>query len=298
MNLLGGPGRFYKGNIHAHSTASDGAHSADTVAALYRDAGYDFVAITDHFIPSFGFPVTDTRHLRRDGFTTILGAEVHAYKTELGEPWHILALGLPLDFAHTVMEEDGPALAARCAAANAFVTIVHPEWYGLTVADAESLKVAHAVEIYNHTSTVRVGRGDGSSLLDAMLARGHRLLCCAADDAHFKVADSFGGWVMVKAESLEPDAILAALKAGTFYSSQGPDIHAIGIDGDEIVVECSAAKAIIAVGRGSASESLLGTDLGKARLALAKFRKGGYFRVIVIDAEGRRAWSNPVWLAA
>ena len=31
---------------------------------------------------------------------------------------------------------------------------------------------------------------------------------------------------------------------------------------------------------------------------LEKFRAGGHFRIVVVDAEGRRAWSNPVWLDA
>ena len=53
--------------------------------------------------------------------------------------------------------------------------------------------------------------------------RGRRLSAYAADDAHFKERpDAFGGWVQVRAESLDPVALLAALKAGHYYSSQGP----------------------------------------------------------------------------
>ena len=38
--------------------------------------------------------------------------------------------------------------------------------------------------------------------------------------------DYRGGWTMVKAERLDPDAILAALKAGHFYASTGPELKA------------------------------------------------------------------------
>lgn len=296
MELLAGPGRFYKGNIHTHSTASDAVRDPETVCALYRDAGYDFLALTDHFLPRFGFPITDTRAFRTNRFTTILGAEVHAPRTELGEMWHILSVGLPLDFAPTPPDETAPALAARCAAAGAFVAIAHPEWYGLTVADGESIPAAHAVEIYNHTSAVKVARGDGAQLLDALLARGHRLLACATDDAHFQVEDWFGGWVMVRAESLEPEALVAALKAGDYYSSQGPEIHAIAVQGGEVIVECSPARAVMLVGRAKAGIGTHGTELRQARMPVEKFRPGGYFRVVVEDVAGRRAWSNPVWL--
>jgi hypothetical protein len=289
-------GRFYKGNLHTHSTRSDGARSPAEVCAAYREAGYDFLALSDHFLPQFGFPVTDTRPFRSAGFTTLLGAEVHAPATALGEMWHILATGLPLDFAPTQPGESGPVLAERCLAAGAFVTLAHPAWYGLTVADAESIPRADAIEVYNHTSAVRTDRGDGWGLLDAMLARGHRLTACATDDAHFKCNDFFGGWMMVKAESLEPEALLAALRAGHSYATQGPEIHAIAIDGADVVVACSPAGSVMLLGRASAHTVVLGTGLREARLPLECIKRGGYGRVVVTDAAGKRAWSNPFWL--
>jgi hypothetical protein len=289
------PGRFYKGNLHTHSTRSDAVRDPEDVCALYRDAGYDFLALTDHFQAKYGFPVTDTRPFRTNRFTTILGAEVHAPSTELGDIWHILSVGLPLDFEPTPPDESGPALAARCLDAGAFVTIAHPSWYGLTVADAETIPGAHAIEVYNHTSAVRTDRGDGWGLLDAMLARGHRLNAIATDDAHFKCNDFFGGWVMVKAESLEPEALLAALRAGNSYATQGPDIHAVALDGGDVVVECSPASAVTLLGRATASAVVFGHGLREARLPLETIKPGGYGRIVVTDAAGKRAWSNPFW---
>ena len=292
------PGRFYKGNLHTHSTASDAVRDAETVCAMYRDAGYDFLSLTDHFLPKYGFQITDTRPFRTNAFTTILGAEVHAPKTELGELWHILSVGLPLDFPPTPPDETGPELAARCVAAGAYVAIAHPAWYGLTIADAESvLPAAHAVEVYNHTSHVGEDRADGWGLLDALLARGHRLAACATDDAHFKCDDFFGGWVMVKSESLAPEALVAALRAGHNYSSQGPEIHTIDVTADAVRVECSAASTVMLLGRGTAGKGVFGTDMRQASLPLDIIRKGGYGRVVVVDANGKRAWSNPFWLA-
>jgi len=293
---LAGPGRFHKGNLHTHSTLSDATRPPEEVCRLYREAGYGFLSLTDHFLPRYGFPIADTRPFRTNSFTTILGAEVHAPATELGEPWHILAVGLPPDFAPTTPDETGPALANRCIAAGAYVALPHPAWNGLTVADADSIPGAHAVEVYNHTSHVEEDRGDGTVMLDTLLSRGRRILACATDDAHFKQRDWFGGWVMVKSESLDPDALVAALKAGRYYSSQGPDIHAIQVSSTEIAVECSPASAVIALGRGSAGAATYGTALRTARLPLDKFRKGGWLRIVIVDEAGKRAWSNPVWL--
>ena len=100
---------------------------------------------------------------------------------------------------------------------------------------------AHSVEIYNHGCQVECARPDGTYLLDLLLNEGHRLTAYAADDAHFRIDDGFGGWMMVKAEANEPDALLSAMKAGDFYSSQGPLIHAFAVEGGEAHVECSPA---------------------------------------------------------
>jgi hypothetical protein len=291
-----GPGRFFKGNLHTHTTRSDGVRDPAAVCALYRDAGYDFLAITDHFLAKYDFPITDTRPFRAPGFTTILGAELHAPATVLGERWHLLSVGLPDDFAAPAPTERGPELAARAVAAGAFVAIAHPTWYGLTEADADTIEAAHAVEIYNHTSEVKTGRGDGWGLLDQLSARGRRLFACAVDDAHFMWNDWFGGWVMVKAESLAPEPLVAALKAGRYYSSQGPEIHAIAFGPDEVEVQCSPAAVVTLLGRGSAEEAEFGDGLTSARLPLQLMKRGGYARVVVTDAAGRRAWTSPIWL--
>jgi hypothetical protein len=288
-----GPGRFLKGNLHTHSRLSDGAKDPAEVCALYAEGGYDFLALTDHFWAKYGFPIADTRPFRRQGFTTLLGAELHAPATSLGDPWHILAVGLPLDFAHTGEAETGPQLAARAAEAGAFVAVAHPEWYGLTTADAQSLSAAHAIEVHNHTSHVRTARGGGAYLADALLAAGRRINLIAVDDAHFKCRDYFGGWVMVRATENEPEAILAALKAGHFYASQGPRIEAVLWGEDSVEVRCSPAASVIAVGQAWRATQVLDEGITHATLPLGVLKPGGHARIVVTDAEGRRAWSNP-----
>jgi len=292
------PGRFYRGNLHAHSTNSDGSRRPEELAHLYREAGYDFLAITDHFRQRYGFPITDTRPYRRQGFTTLLGAELHAPATALGEDWHLLAVGLPHDFPPRHPSEGGPELARRAVEAGAFVGIAHPAWYGLTPADAESLEgAAHAVEVYNHSASEDNDRGGGWYLADALLAEGARLNAYAADDAHLRegAPDAFGGWVEVRSETLEPEAILAALKAGYYYSSQGPEIHAVEVGGKSVAVRHSPARAVFLGGRATARARVLGEGITECELPLAPFA-GSHFRATVVDAAGRRAWTNPVWL--
>ena len=289
------PGRFFKGNVHTHSNLSDGALAPSDVCARYREAGYDFLSLTDHFQAKYGFPIADTSPWRTDSFTTLLGAEVHAPKTSLGDLWHILAVGLSPDFAPTADTETGAQLAQRCIDAGAFVAIPHPAWYALSAADAAALENAHAVEIYNHTSHVRTDRGDGAYLVDQLLAAGRRIGICASDDAHFHCDDFFGGFVMVKAARNEPGALLDALKGGRFYSSQGPMIEDVRFAADHLEIVCSPARSVIALGRGPLAEQRIGEGLTRVALPTDRLRKGGFVRMVVTDRAGRRAWTNPAW---
>ncbi|MEM1277115.1 MAG: CehA/McbA family metallohydrolase [Pseudomonadota bacterium] len=298
------PGSFWRGNLHTHCDRSDGALPAEEVCRRYGNAGYDFLCLSDHFVGRYNYPITDTTGFRTNRFTTILGAEVHSGAMANGELWHILAVGLPGNFAPSNSpefepipdQESGAEIAQRCREAGAFVAIAHPQWYGQTLADAMSIDAAHAVEIYNHGCAVECGRGDGWAICDLMLSAGRKLTAIATDDAHFIGPDHFGGWVMVKAQENTPEALLQALKDGAFYSSTGPDLHDITIDGDTIHVACSPVAHIIAVGQNAASAQVHGKNMTRGELSLSRFREHGWLRVTAMDEVGRSAWSNPIWL--
>ncbi|MFK5977843.1 MAG: CehA/McbA family metallohydrolase [Rhizobiaceae bacterium] len=297
-------GRFWRGNLHTHSTLSDGALRMENVVESYKNAGYDFLMMSEHFVRAFKWPIADTRDMRSNSFTTIIGAELHAPKTSVGELWHILAAGLPLDFKPCGTDETGPEIAKRAADAGAFVAIAHPAWSQLKIEDAHSIDAAHAVEIYNHGCAVQSDRGEGWYLLDQMLNDGKRLTGYAADDAHFASGDddAFGGWVHVKAESLQPDDLLEALKAGNYYSSQGPVIHSLSISDNQLDIECSPVDSISVVGGTSRSVKSSGKSITRATLNLAELDVGWlvpdrspWIRVSIIDGAGKRAWTNPIW---
>lgn len=299
------PGRFWRGNIHTHSSRSDGVLPVEEVCRRYQAEGYDFLAVTDHLVGLYGYPVVDTVPFRSAGFTTLIGAELHSGPMANGELWHILAVGLPPDFTPPEAPhfgvvagmESGPALAARAVAAGAFVAIAHPQWSGLTLADARSVTAAHAVEVYNHGCATGCDRADGFAIADLLLSEGRTLSLIATDDAHFNEPDHFGGWVMVKATENTPEALLAALKAGAFYASQGPDLRAVRVGPASVEVECSAAVTVIVQGAGTAAKAVHGASMTRAVVPLERFSNSPWLRVTVIDAAGRRAWSNPVWRA-
>jgi hypothetical protein len=300
------PGSFWRGNLHTHSTLSDGGLAPEAVIAAYKRNGYDFLQLSEHFLDRFGWPIADTRAFRSNAFTTLIGAELHAMATSVGELWHILAVGLPLDFSPAAASETGPELARRARDAGAFVAVAHPAWSQLAESDGVALDAAHAVEVYNHGCAVETDRGDGFYLLDRLSNLGRRLTAIATDDAHFNHGerDAFGGFVEVKAESLDPEALLTALKAGHFYASQGPRLHDVRVGRDEIVVETSPVETVALLTGTSRALPVSGSHIARAVFDLAGAAKkawtetgpDAWFRVIAIDAAGRRAWTNPIWL--
>lgn len=303
--LITGPGRFFRGNLHCHSDRSDGSLSPAELVRTYRGAGYDFVAITDHFEERFGWPVTDTRSLRSDDFTTLVGAELSSADWSDPSVYWVAAVGLPPDFAAPAAD-DHPEAIARAAACGAFVFMLHPGLNNLRVAAVDGLPafdVVQAVEVYTHQSSIyRPDTAIAAPFLDALLEDGRRLTAVAADDAHFRdVPDGFGAWVEVFARELDPVALLDALKAGTYYSTQGPSISGLTLDGDELRVTCSPCARILLTGPGRQwrrwrwQVAPPGAPLlTEATFTLDHFR-GSFCRVTVVDADGRRAWSNPIW---
>lgn len=298
------PGRFYRGNLHTHSNLSDGCLTPEEVCRRYKAEGYDFISLTDHFIGIYRYPIADTVPFRDETFTTILGAELHSGAMANGELWHILAVGLPADFepSHSPAflpvegQESGAEIAKRARDAGAFVAVAHPQWSGLTLEDARSLEAAHAVEVYNHGCATGCDRPDGFHTLDLLLSEGRKLDLVATDDAHFTEPDHFGGWVMVKAEANEPDLLLEALKRGDYYSSQGPELHLVEANEKSVTVESSSVVSVIAQGNGTAATAVHGHSMTRTEVPLQRFYNSDWVRISVIDAAGKRAWSNPIWI--
>ncbi len=296
---FGQPGRFYHGNLHGHSTNSDGDWTPAEYCRQYQRNGYDFVALTDHCMERYGYAISDTREFRRDDFTTLIGAELHPGEITSGGPWHLLAVGLPLDFETHREGDTGASVARRAMDAGAFVAVPHPNWFALTVADFETLGAVHPVECYNGVSDYDSDRGYSWHYIDLLLHRGHRIGAIATDDTHSRadVNDFMRGWVCLKADELTPDALLRALKAGHYYSSTGAQLHNVEFQGrDKLLIECSPATTIYLSGdRAGVVGRASGAGLTEAEFDLSEVTSR-WLRVTVRDEAGGRAWTNPLWL--
>ncbi|MGU9961417.1 MAG: phosphotransferase [Candidatus Puniceispirillales bacterium WSBS_2018_MAG_OTU23] len=291
------PQPLFRGNLHGHSTHSDGKLEAADIVAHYIDAGYDFTCISDHLSANTYFAATtilDTAGLNRAGFITITSAELHCNGKLYDQDglWHIVANGLPLDFPVASEHETGPELVNRAIKSGAYVTIAHPEWCSMTTEEAMSISHAHGVEIYNHSCNMSSARGSGIAVADTLLNHNKRISFTATDDSHFMDDDWGGGWVYVAADNLTAADIISALKAGRHYSSSGATFNHIAFEDNKLIVDCNPVSSIIVNGEGNLAIHKHGNNLTYAEFDLSKF-KSNYFRVTIQDKSGGRAWSNP-----
>ena len=291
---------FYRGNLHGHSTHSDGALSPEAVVDKYAHLGYDFTCLSDHLWIDGKFAATrvyDCRALDRRDFITLPSAELHCYGKKYDQDgiWHIVANGLPIDFVCPDANETAADLVSRAQAAGAFVSLAHPEWYSMTTDETISVAAAHAVEIYNHSCVISSSRGSGITIADYLLNEGKRISFTATDDSHFVLPDWGGGWVMVAAEELSQSALVAALKAGHHYASTGADFIDLQIEDGVLTLHTTPVDNIVVSGEGHLALASHGKNITVARFDLSEFRSK-WFRITIRGSAGQMAWSNPYFM--
>ena len=287
VDLFSGPGTFLKANLHSHTTESDGRLSPRDLVAFYRDAGYGLVAITDHG------RFTDARSESDDRICVLPGQECHPGKNRLGHAHHVLALGVGRWIESTSADRPEETLA-EIADGAALAFMAHPYWHGCESEELLDLDGWLGIEVFNTTCAVGICKGDSSVHWDEILASGRRATALAVDDCHRPPLDALQGWVQVKVAEPGPGAALAALAAGAFYASTGPEIRGIEADGQRLIVRCSPARQVSLVSCGPSGHVVVpnpGGCLEEAVLDLGA--AAAYWRVVVTDHEGRLAWTNP-----
>lgn len=298
--------RWYKGNTHTHTIESDGDSPPDVVTRWYRDHGYNFLVITDHNI-LVAVDGLNAKFAEPGTFIVIKGEEV---TNRLGEnAVHVNGLDTKAQIGaqtgSTLLE-----LVQRSVDAirreGGVPHINHPNFtWALTADQLRQVRNNKLFEIYSGHPMVNNAGGGGSPGLEAawdtILSSGVLLYGIAVDDAHnFKepgnpdVAGPGRGWVVVRAASLEPRAVLDAMERGDFYASTGIELTDYQVTPKSMTVTVKkntfAKYRIQFIGRGGA---LLHEALDSP--ATYEFRGSeGYVRAKVLDSNGRVAWLQPV----
>lgn len=283
------PGIWLKGNLHTHTTRSDGLYSPEKAMAWYNEQGYDFVALTDHWVHASG-------RTWEDGILSISGAELH------GRGYHMLTLGIT-EVPDRTLEHDPITLARLINEQGGLAYIAHPYWTGQTSAEIATIPGIAGIEVYNAVCEAMVGLGHARVHWDELLAQGMRLYGLAVDDSHWRHDTQGIGYVMVRAERADEASILEALRQGHFYSSTGPRIDDMRLvrDADgrlSLRVRCSPCRHITFYACGPLGRRFTapeGRSLDGAEYPLREEQV--YLRVECQDDAGRTAWSNPIYIA-
>ena len=286
-------GNWYKGNIHTHTTNSDGELSPKEVISLYKNKGYDFLAITDHN------KLTYSEELQKEGLHLIPGEEIDGGKSAIGTSFHIIALNIKEEIVFPNREEiTAQEIIDRIKKEKGEAIIAHPYWSGLTFPDIYPLRNYLGIEIFNSTCLYGIGRGDSSVHWDNLLAKNKQIFGFAVDDAHhysdkeYRPMDMGKGWIMVKA--LNKDLIMDSIKKGLFYFSSGPLIKNLSIKENVIEVETSPVSSITFVSFNAHGKRLTASSINQAEYETKGNEK--YIRIKCTDKFGKKAWTNPLFI--
>lgn len=296
---------WLKGNLHSHTTNSDGAPSPQERLDGYVSHDYDFLCLSDHDritrVDSVSCP---------PGFVLIPGAELHPDNAFGGQLHHFLCLNVTEDMParqmpaqHVIDTVNGQGGA---------VWLAHPHWSGVMIyRDTAPLKGLIGIEVFNTICGRRFGRPESGVHWDDWMSLENKLYpALANDDAHARGednVDTYVGWTMARTKERTTQAVFEALCTGACYASTGPEIHDVKLQRTdlpgnqqtivELHIRCSEAQAINAVC------DIIGNHYREGGQAFTEATfslqpDSRWVRLEVVGMDGSKAWTNPFDLTA
>ena len=273
-------GRWLRGNLHAHTTNSDGVFSLAELVRRYEECGYDFLVITDHDKIT---PLNDVS----TPLILLSGCEVTA------GGGHIVAIGVtaPIE-PHQPRQTVIDAINAQ----GGIAVLAHPNWgerfCHWRQEELVTLQGYAGIEVFNGNILRDSGSPLASDRWDMLLSGGRLCWGYGTDDTHNEL-DIANGWTMVQVDELTPHALVQALRDGRCYASTGVSFETIECDGTRLRIETRNASRIAFVGKHG--RWLKWVDAPRADYL---FRGDeGYVRVEAYGERGSAAWTQPFQLA-
>lgn len=277
--------QWLKGNLHTHTSNSDGNLSPQETINVYRTLGFDFLMISDHD------KLTDPAELDGNGLTVIPGCEITANGP------HLLHVN-----AHTALEpiEDRQKIINEINNnGGGFPIVNHPNWLDdFNHCDHKFLEAWQGylgIEIYNGICRRVEGSPLATDRWDRLLSAGRTVWGFANDDSH-REQDRGLAWNMVQSESRDAGAIVEAMRNGRFYASTGVVIESIRvIDGNTLeVVTANAHRHYICAKNGRVPAIVDGPVM---RYTVPDdFPFPPYIRIECWGAGDAMAWTQPFML--
>lgn len=305
----------WKGNLHMHTTRSDGKLTPEEMVEEYKKQAYDFVCLSDHEI------YWNDNALDRDDFL-VLGGTESSIRMDRKRPWLLdyvdshtaMHFGCIMDetqcseqdyyphghFIPRMVDKgiDSWNKAIRVLRQHGNLVIVnHPDWSRVAPDLLLAIEGCFALEIWNSGNVNGCGGKDDEAVWDYCLQRGKRLYAVAGDDAHGIGAALCTSFIGVAAEHLDKKELVTALKNGEFYASTGPEFKDIRVEDGVLKLQFSPVKKVFVVvydGEGRTKCAPAGEYLTEYAYPLKE--KFHYVRAMIQDEQGRMAWAQPVFI--
>ncbi len=297
-------GLWLKGNLHSHSTASDGDLSPEMMVRSFAERGYDFISVTDHNY------YHDYSDLKIDNFILIPGFELSGSLNEKPVHLNFIQKGKHSPFesgTHFKMSSSEETDEfCRKHKDDYLIILNHPNWSLLEFPDIANIDYFTGVEVYNWGTVLGENMGESTHFWESGLRRGWKWKAIASDDNHHGYVeqegwpfncwyiDAYGGWICVRTEERSQEAIIKAIENGSFYASSGPEIYDFYVKDNYAYISCSPVDRIIIKGEYRNIRRAIGPGITEAKIELRGNKE--FVRAECIDSNGKVAWTNPIYL--
>ncbi len=266
--------RLLKGDLHAHTLASDGVLTVEELGRHALRHGLDFLAITDH-----NQKVAADALPRVPGLTLIPGIEWTHYKG------HATFTGVDRPYDGSFAANTDEEVAARFASARArgaLITIAHPFDEGCPfLFDVQALPF-DCIEVWN--GPMRPANLQAIGWWHNLLVAGKKIPVCGGSDYHRSQLFLFPGGptTCVYTMSAGTSDILSALRSGHAYIVFAPDGPTLDMTAGEAMlgdsVPFARVKEIQVNVTGLHAEDVLQVVTPQSSTLLLKAEAPGHFQ--------------------
>lgn len=326
---------WYRGNTHAHTINADGNVAPDAVVRWYREHGYQFIVITEHEYITDIEPL-NALFGAKERFLVMQGQEVTQMLADATHPEgrrhaHVNGIGLnrvvmPVGSPGSIYLAQGLTIAesylrnfAEVRSAGGIPQVNHPNFrWSVKPGDLAGVSGPFLVEIANgFPSANNFGGTDDTGdvalsteeFWDALLSQGKTAWGVGSDDSHdYLHLDNFTSerpgkaWVVVRAPELTPAALRESLLNGDFYASTGVTLDDYRATTDSVNITIKRPRDPRGTDDRRFSTRFIGKDgrvlanVGGLKPTYAIQGDEGYVRASIIDSNGMKAWTQPVFI--
>lgn len=268
---------WYKGELHAHSTESDGKYPVNTVVQAAQDTDLDFFALTDHFTVSqwrkLAPLVNDRTVLLRSCEVTSHQGHANLHGIQEWVDVYVDREGWSMDQVADVVHDQGGLFCVN----HPFSGDLGWRAYDFDWDRADLMEIYHNLEGANNVFH--------TGLWDHHLCLGRRIIGIGGIDSHdpFTGTHKLGQLVTwVYAPELSEQGIIEGLRNGRVYVSRGPQLRFTAEDDSGNKAEMWQS---LLPGNGPATFTLKVCTEEPLRIFI--FKNGYPFESLTLDASGK-----------